>query len=90
MFGILTQSFSRATAYQFDWPFEALFPIFCFGGAGIFGILALAFWIWMIVDCATKTFPNNDKIIWILVVVLAGWVGALIYFFVGRSKGRPS
>ena len=37
-----------------------------------------AFWIWMIVDCATRE-PDvgNDKLIWILVVVLAGQPAAL-------------
>ena len=64
-------------------------------GFGVFGcVMALiwlalvVFWIWMIVDAATRTFPGeNEKIIWILVVVLLGPLGAAIYFFVGRPKG---
>jgi prolipoprotein diacylglyceryltransferase len=45
-------------------------------------VLLTAFWIWMIVDCAKRTFKNdNDKVIWILVIVLAGIIGAIIYYF---------
>ncbi len=72
-------------------------------GVGAFGVLAvmwlvialvglagLVLWIWMIVDCATRQFPphrENEKVIWILVVVLVGWLGALIYYFVVK---RPA
>ena len=47
--------------------------------------LFLGFWIWMLVDCI-KNEPEegNDKIIWILVIALTGWIGALIYFFARR------
>lgn len=45
-------------------------------------VLGLAFWIWMIVDCARRDFKNeNDKIVWILVIVLLQLLGAIIYYF---------
>jgi len=45
-----------------------------------------AFWIWMIIDCATKeSSEGNDKLMWILIIVLAGIPGAIIYYFVRRS-----
>lgn len=57
----------------------------CFG---LIGLLLFGFWLWMLIDCCVKTFPKeNDKLIWILVIVLANWIGALVYFFVGRPKG---
>lgn len=35
----------------------------------VIGILGTLFWIWMLIDCATKEpSEGNDKIIWILVV----------------------
>lgn len=44
-------------------------------------------WIWMIVDCATKEPSNgNDKLIWIVIIVLTHWVGALIYLLVRRPQ----
>jgi hypothetical protein len=51
-------------------------------------ILGAIFWIWMIVDCATNepSDQGNDKVIWILVVILAGWIGAAIYYFVRRPE----
>ena len=50
-------------------------------------LLGMAFWIWMIVDCATKEpSEGNDKIVWILVIALALFIGALIYFFARRPK----
>ena len=45
-------------------------------------VLAFAFWIWMIIDCARRDFKKeNDKIVWILVVVLLQILVALIYYF---------
>ncbi|MFQ6042366.1 MAG: PLDc N-terminal domain-containing protein [Candidatus Poribacteria bacterium] len=60
----------------------------------LFGLLFLALgiggtilWIWMIVDCATKEpSDGNDKLIWILIIILTHWIGALIYLFVRRPK----
>lgn len=50
-------------------------------------ILLAIFWIWMIIDCATKE-PNqgNEKIVWLIIILLANWIGAAIYFFVRRPK----
>jgi cell division protein FtsW (lipid II flippase) len=62
--------------------------------AAFFGFIALclillccAFWIWMIIDCATKE-PNegNDKLVWIVIIVFTQIIGALIYYFVRRPQ----
>ncbi|HPA47395.1 MAG TPA: PLDc N-terminal domain-containing protein [bacterium] len=48
---------------------------------------SLVFWIWMIIDCAmNEPSEGNDKIIWILIIVLVQIIGALIYFFVRRPR----
>ncbi len=53
------------------------------------GILAFIFWIFMIVDVAKRQFKQeNDKILWILVVILAGIIGALIYYFVIKRPDK--
>ncbi len=45
--------------------------------------LFFVFWIIMLVDCITRKFKNDtEKVLWILVLVLTGLVGALIYYFV--------
>lgn len=49
--------------------------------------LGFAFWIWTIVDCATnESSEGNNKLIWILIILFTGWIGALIYFFVRRPQ----
>ncbi len=54
-----------------------------------FLLLGFAFWIWMLVDCATKeSRGGNDKIVWILIIVFAHIVGAAIYYFVRRRPRR--
>lgn len=43
----------------------------------------------MIVDVAKRKFKDeNDKVVWILIVVLTGIIGALIYYFVIKRKDK--
>jgi hypothetical protein len=52
-------------------------------------ILGTALWIWMIVDCAmNEPSEGNDKVVWILVIVLTHWIGALIYLLARRPQRR--
>ena len=52
-----------------------------------FAVTALVFWIWMIVECATKEpSQGNDKIVWIVIIIFAQLIGALIYYFVRRPE----
>lgn len=45
------------------------------------------FWIRMVIECAIKEpDTGNTKIIWIIIVVLGGVVGAGIYYFVRRPQ----
>lgn len=62
-----------------------LFPLMLI--VPLLGILAVVFWVWMLVDCLTKE-PSfgNDKLIWVLVIVLTQWIGAIVYFFVRRPE----
>ena len=58
---------------------------------GLIGLLFLAlttaFWIWMIVDCATNdALPGTDKIVWLLVIIFLHFLGALIYYLVGKKR----
>ena len=47
----------------------------------------LILWVWMLVDCV-KNEPSegNDKVVWILVLVFTGIIGAAIYYFVRRPQ----
>jgi len=60
---------------------------------GLVSLAALAFWIWMIVDCARREFDDgNTKLVWMLVIILTWFimplVGTIIYYFAGRPQGR--
>lgn len=46
-----------------------------------------ALWIWMLIECLTKeSSEGNDKLVWAIVIVLTGCLGALLYFFVRRPE----
>ncbi|MGA2134052.1 MAG: PLD nuclease N-terminal domain-containing protein [Bryobacteraceae bacterium] len=64
---------------------HALFVLYVF----LLFLAGFAFWIWMLIDCATKEpSVGNDKILWILVIALTHIVGAVIYYFVRRRPRR--
>jgi len=58
----------------FIWPFY--FMIFFFFAF----VIALAFWVWMVIDCATRKFDGVDKVVWILILIFLNILGAFIYF----------
>jgi hypothetical protein len=65
------------------------FDIFAGFGAilSLLGILAFVFWIWMLVDCIqNQHHQGTEKVVWVLVIVFLHFLGALIYFFIGREK----
>jgi heme/copper-type cytochrome/quinol oxidase subunit 2 len=55
--------------------------------AGLLLLFGSIFWVWMLVDCATKeSDQGNTKIIWLLIIIFTHLIGALIYFFVRRPE----
>ena len=54
----------------------------------IIGLVTLAAWIWAILDCVKRQFKDDTmKIVWVIVIVLAGVVGVIVYAIVGRPMG---
>ncbi len=52
---------------------------------GLFSLLLTIFWIWMLIDCITEeSDQGNDKVTWVIVIALLGWIGALIYLLARR------
>lgn len=63
-----------------------IFP-FMFLAFLVFGVVGTILWVWVIVDCATnEKSEGNDKLIWILIIVLTHWIGALLYLLVRRPQ----
>ena len=66
-----------------------------FGGFFIFLLILLIittiFQIWMFIDALINPRLNGtEKVIWCLVVFFLHFIGALIYYFVGRRGGTAS
>jgi uncharacterized membrane protein YedE/YeeE len=62
----------------------ALFMFLVFFVLGVGGTIL---WTWMIVDCATEEQSGgNEKLIWMLIIVLTHCIGALTYLLVRRPK----
>lgn len=64
-----------------------------FIGLGIFwflfmviGILGTIFWILMLIDCIKH--ERDDKIVWVLVILIINLLGALIYYFVVKRNRK--
>ena len=61
----------------------------------LLGIAGFAVWIWALVDVVKvpddSQFRAGNKLIWVLVIVITGAVGAIVYLIVGRpSSGGPA
>ena len=70
-------------------PVALLLPLLILLPLVLVGLALFVFWIWMLVDCAPKEpSQGNDKIIWILIIIFAHWIGALIYFLVRRPERK--
>ena len=46
----------------------------------LIGLVAFIFWIWMLVDCIK--YEKDNKIVWVLVILLLGVLGAILYYFI--------
>ncbi len=65
----------------------ALFPFMFMGVFFLIGILGMIFMVWMLIDCVQRKFKkDNDRVIWVLIIVLLNWIGALVYYFVVKRK----
>ena len=61
--------------------------IFAFLVLSVIVLAAFPFWIWMLIHAITnKGLNDTEKLIWVLVVLFLHFIGALIYFFVGRPR----
>ena len=63
-----------------------------FGGAFfllwlLLGIAALVLWVWALISAIQNpALDSTMKIVWVLVIVFTGIIGAIIYLLVGRNK----
>ncbi len=56
-------------------------------------LLAIAFWVYSIVDCALQDATRHrgvSKPVWILIVVLLPVLGGILWFVIGRVRRSPT
>lgn len=54
----------------------------------LLAIAGLVFWVWMLVDCAKRTMKESDKVVWIIVLALTSYLGAIIYYFAVKRASK--
>lgn len=77
-----------------------MFAAIGIGGGEIIVVLALllliplslafmAFWIWMLVHAAqNKGLNDGERVAWVVIIALVHFIGALLYFFIGKPKAN--
>jgi hypothetical protein len=53
---------------------------------GIIGLILLALWIYTIFVIVTSSAQTNTKILWVIIVLILGPIGVLLYFLIGKSQ----
>ena len=82
---------SNSAAAGFAVIFMIIWLIFIFGMFAVMIFFAVI-WIIMLIDVIKRQKWNddNEKIMWILIVVLLGGIGAIIYYFAIRRQRGPA
>lgn len=53
----------------------------------ILAILGLVLWIWALVSAIQNpALDSTMRIVWVLVIVFTGFIGAIIYLLIGRNR----
>lgn len=64
-----------------------IFGLFIFLLVGLVALAMFAFWVWMLVHAImNKGLTDTEKLIWVLVILFANLIGAIIYCIIGRTK----
>lgn len=49
-------------------------------------LISIGLWIYCLIDIIKNKFSQNDKLIWILVVLLLPFLGSILYLSIGKNK----
>ena len=57
----------------------------------LFGFFLFAIWVWTIIDIIKSEFKdNNEKVLWMVLVILLPFIGTVLYFAIGSKNRVPS
>jgi phospholipase D-like protein len=66
--------------------------LFLFGGGIIITLLVVLlvflFPLAALISALTGSFPGNEKILWVLVILFLPFLGSLLYVLIGLNKRR--
>jgi hypothetical protein len=69
----------------------AIFSLCCSGIATILSIALLVLWVWMLIDAIQRQeseYPGQNKTLWIIMLVVFGYLAAIIYYFAVYKKRK--
>ena len=67
----------------------AIAEMLFFGLMALVGLGLFVFWLMVLIDCINKEpSAGNDKVVWVLVIVLLHWVGALLYLVIRKPQRK--
>jgi hypothetical protein len=53
----------------------------------VVGLMVL--WIWTLIDCIkNEPTEGNERIVWVVIIAVTHWIGALIYLIVRRPQRK--
>ncbi len=59
---------------------------FLFGGIEIIILLVILLPLFALISILNSEFEGNDKLIWILIVLFMPFLGAILYYIIGKNK----
>lgn len=69
----------------------ALGGLICMGVWVLLALVGFFVWVWALIDAIKNpALDSNMRLIWVLVILFANLLGALIYLVVGRSRATQS
>ena len=54
-------------------------------------IITLIIWLWLLIDCVQRENYDgpNDKLLWVIIIFFGGLIGAVLYYFMIKTKKDP-
>jgi len=67
-----------------------MIPLFLFGGGILitllFVIFVLLFPLLALISALSGSFPGNEKILWVVLIIFLPFIGSLLYFLIGINQ----